>query len=142
VIVNPAPFRTLRNAERNREQRLADMITHFSGTMTFVGLHALWFAAWIVYNVSSGHPFDRFPFGLLTLIVSLEAIFLSTFVLISQNEQGKRDDKREMNDHLTDLWSEAWSEVIGERLGIDPAEVRKKYMQRVKEEDERAVSGS
>ena len=58
-------------------------------------------------NVEAQHPFDRFPFGLLTLIVSLEAIFLSTFVLISQNEGARRDDERERNDHLTDLWSEA-----------------------------------
>jgi uncharacterized membrane protein len=90
----------------------------------------------IVYNVGAQHPFDRFPFGLLTLIVSLEAIFLSTFVLISQNEGAKRDDERERNDHLTDLWSEAWSELIGEKLGIDPADVRKRYERRMKESDQ------
>ncbi len=128
----------LRNSEHSRVQRIADAITRFSGTMTFVGLHILWFGAWIVYNVEAPYPFDRFPFGLLTLIVSLEAIFLSTFVLISQNEGARRDDERERNDHLTDLWSEAWSELIGERLGIDPADVRKRYEQRMKESNERS----
>jgi uncharacterized membrane protein len=57
-------------------------------------------------------------------------------VLISQNEGAKRDDERERNDHLTDLWSEAWSELIGEKLGIDPADVRKRYERRMKESDQ------
>jgi uncharacterized membrane protein len=64
--------------------RLADWITTFAGSMRFVGLHVAWFAAWILVNLF-GPAFDPFPFGLLTMIVSLEAIFLSTFVLISQN---------------------------------------------------------
>ena len=76
-----SPFRTLDNLRRSREQRLADAITAFSGTMTFVGLHILWFGFWTIYNITSPHPFDKFPFGLLTLIVSLEAIFLSTLVI-------------------------------------------------------------
>lgn len=77
--------------ERNRVQRLAsrrlhlaDLITAFAGSMSFVALHVAWFATWIVFNLV-GPAFDPFPFGLLTMIVSLEAIFLSTFVLISQN---------------------------------------------------------
>jgi uncharacterized membrane protein len=64
--------------------RMADWITTFAGSMSFVGLHVAWFAAWVVVNLL-GPAFDPFPFGLLTMIVSLEAIFLSTFVLISQN---------------------------------------------------------
>ncbi len=69
--------------------RLADTITAFSGSMRFVALHVIWFGAWILLNVSVLH-FDPFPFGLLTMIVSLEAIFLSTFVLISQNRYEER----------------------------------------------------
>ena len=132
-----SPFRTLDNLRRSHEQRAADTITAFSGTMTFVLLHVAWFGFWVTYNTTASHPFDKFPFGLLTLIVSLEAIFLSTFVLMSQNQSARRDAKRERNNHLTDLWSEAWSEMIGEKLGIDSDEVRKRYEQRLRENEAR-----
>jgi uncharacterized membrane protein len=69
--------------------RLADAITGFSGSMRFVALHVVWFGVWILLNLLL--PFDPFPFGLLTMLVSLEAIFLSTFVLISQNRHDQRD---------------------------------------------------
>ena len=67
--------------------RVADRINAFAGSMGFVYLHAVWFAAWIVVNEgwTPLRPFDHAPFGLLTLIVSLEAIFLSAFILVSQN---------------------------------------------------------
>jgi len=64
--------------------------------MVFIMLHVLWFALWIVLNLP-GAPwgrFDPFPFGLLTMIVSLEAIFLSTFVLVTQNRQAAAADRR------------------------------------------------
>jgi uncharacterized membrane protein len=81
---------------RNLQTRLADWMTLFSGSMPFVYFHAVWFAIWIALN--SGflgfHAFDPFPFGLLTVIVSLEAIFLSTFVLVSQNRQAALADRR------------------------------------------------
>jgi uncharacterized membrane protein len=134
-----SPFRTLTRLRRTHEQEAADAVTRFSGTMTFVLLHIVWFAAWIIYNITASHPFDKFPFGLLTLIVSLEAIFLSTFVLMSQNESARKDDKREYNDHLTDLWSEAWAEMIGEKLGINAADVRKRYEQRLGDENNNAA---
>ncbi len=80
-------------------QRIADWLAAFSGSMNFLFLHALWFGVWIMLNVGvvnvprlSG--FDPFPFGLLTMIVSLEAIFLATFVLISQNRQVEKDKVR------------------------------------------------
>ena len=63
------------------QNRIADAITGFSGSMAFVYIHVVWFALWIGLGV------ERYPYGLLTMIVSLEAIFLSTFVLISQNRQ-------------------------------------------------------
>jgi uncharacterized membrane protein len=69
--------------------RAADAITAFSGSMRFVALHVVWFGAWILINLFV-IPFDPFPFGLLTMVVSLEAIFLSTFVLISQNRYEER----------------------------------------------------
>ena len=79
--------RERRAGRRTFQQKAADLITKFSGNMSFVYLHVLWFAGWIAWNLGAfgGKPFDPFPFGLLTMIVSLEAIFLSTFVLISQN---------------------------------------------------------
>jgi uncharacterized membrane protein len=69
--------------------RISDGITDFAGSLTFVNLHVVWFTLWIVANVTYWR-FDPFPFGLLTLIVSLEAIFLSTFVMISQNRESAR----------------------------------------------------
>ena len=79
-----------------REERLADIITDLSGRMYFIYFHALWFTIWIVINLGwfGFTPFDPFPFGLLTMIVSLEAIFLATFVLISQNRQAEKDRVR------------------------------------------------
>ena len=77
-------------------QRIADWISWFSGSMQFLALNAAWFVAWIAVNtLSLGVPqFDPYPFGLLTMIVSLEAIFLSCFVLISQNRQAEKDRVR------------------------------------------------
>jgi uncharacterized membrane protein len=67
------------------QNRVADRVTDFAGSMVFVYVHIAWFIVWISSGV------EKFPFGLLTMIVSLEAIFLSTFVMISQNRaDGKR----------------------------------------------------
>jgi uncharacterized membrane protein len=77
--INPALIEHARQRARRGENRVADAITRFAGSMTFVYLHILWFASWIGFGVES------YPYGLLTMIVSLEAIFLSTFVMISQN---------------------------------------------------------
>jgi uncharacterized membrane protein len=81
---------------RTREERLADVITDFSGRMYFVYFHVVWFTIWILVNMGffGYKPFDPFPFGLLTMIVSLEAIFLATFVLISQNRLSAEADRR------------------------------------------------
>ena len=70
---------------RNLQDRIADAITNFAGSMPFVYLHIIWFTLWIALRV------EKFPFGFLTMLVSLEAIFLSTFVMISQN---RADEKR------------------------------------------------
>ncbi len=69
------------------QNRVADAITKFAGSMLFVYVHMLWFGVWIIFRV------EKYPFGLLTMIVSLEAIFLSTFVMISQN---RADAKRQI----------------------------------------------
>lgn len=77
-------------------QRIADWIAWFSGSMQFLIINGLWFVMWIGYNtlLADDKRFDPFPFGLLTMIVSLEAIFLSCFVLISQNRQAAKDKIR------------------------------------------------
>ena len=77
-------------------QRIADWIAWFSGSMLFLTINGAWFISWIIINTFPvGIPaFDPYPFGLLTMIVSLEAIFLSCFVLISQNRQAEKDRVR------------------------------------------------
>ena len=85
-------------------QKIADWLAWFSGSMPFLIIHAFWFIIWISLNTflssvfppnaDGTHGFDPFPFGLLTMIVSLEAIFLACFVLISQNRQAQKDKVR------------------------------------------------
>jgi len=113
---------------KNTQDRAADILTAFSGNMIFVYVHVIWFALWIVANLGllPIKPFDPFPFGLLTLIVSLEAIFLSTFVLISQNRAGEVADKRADLDLQINLLAEhkvthliRMVAVIADRLGVD-----------------------
>jgi uncharacterized membrane protein len=84
---NPALVEHARQRAESVQNRIADQITTFAGSMLFVYLHILWFGCWIGFGVES------YPYGLLTMIVSLEAIFLSTFVMISQN---RADAKRQV----------------------------------------------
>lgn len=89
------------------EQRLADRITAFCGNMKFVYFHFVWFGGWIAFNeLPWVNPWDPFPYGLLTMIVSLEAILLSTFILISQNLQSVRSDRRAQRDYEVDKKAE------------------------------------
>ena len=85
--IDPALLEHERRRAQARQNRAADAITAFSGSMLFVYVHVAWFACWIGFGV------EKYPYGLLTMIVSLEAIFLSTFVLISQN---RADAKRQV----------------------------------------------
>lgn len=114
--------RMLATRRRRLQDRASDAITGFSGSMAFVYLHVLWFVVWIVGNVFWWH-FDPFPFGLLTLVVSLEAIFLSTFVLISQNREAARSEIRSEIDFETNVLSEVWLEALAAKLGIDVDQV-------------------
>ncbi|MDX6267368.1 MAG: hypothetical protein QOD70_2108 [Frankiales bacterium] len=110
---------------RKAQDDVTDSITSFAGSLSFVYIHVGWFTVWVLLNVGvfGLTAFDKFPFGLLTLIVSLEAIFLSTFVMISQNRQAARADVRSELDFETNLRSEVWSVHIGRKLGLDPHEV-------------------
>src|SRR5262245_25016020 len=87
VPIDPALLEHERKRAEDAQNRIADRITAFSGSMLFVYIHIIWFGCWIGFGV------EDYPFGLLTMIVSLEAIFLSTFVMISQN---RADAKRQV----------------------------------------------
>lgn len=85
-------------ANRNLSEKVADHITSAFGSFSFFLLNLYWFIIWITLNIGiipSVKPFDPFPFGLLTMIVSLEAIFLSIFVLVSQNRAAQTDRLRD-----------------------------------------------
>jgi len=84
---NPILLEHARQRTDSLNNRIADLITAFAGSMLFVYIHLLWFGCWIGFSV------EGYPYGLLTMIVSLEAIFLSTFVMISQN---RADAKRQV----------------------------------------------
>jgi len=77
--ISPALVHHAEERASEVQNRIADRITTFAGSMAFVYIHIVWFGCWIGFGVES------YPYGLLTMIVSLEAIFLSTFVMISQN---------------------------------------------------------
>lgn len=113
---------------RNVQDRIADGFTSFSGRMVFVYVHIVWFSAWFLLNTGwfGGQPFDPFPYGLLTMIVSLEAIFLSTFVLISQNRQNEETEHRaDLHLHIGLLTEHELTRVlqmldaIQDKLGIE-----------------------
>ena len=120
-------LRTKTARERGVQNRIADVITLFSGRMVFVYVHIVWFGAWILLNTGRlGMPkFDPYPYGLLTMIVSLEAIFLSTFVLISQNRLSEETERRaDLELHINLLTEHELTRVlqmldaIQDKLGI------------------------
>jgi uncharacterized membrane protein len=97
--IDPALAKHAEERAANFQSKVADAITRFAGSMTFVYIHILWFGLWI------GLGAEKYPYGLLTMIVSLEAIFLSTFVMISQN---RADAKRQV------ISDEQWKTVQDE----------------------------
>lgn len=113
--------------QRSASDRVAEGIAQFCGSMTFVWVHVLWFGGWILLNVIPGiKHIDPFPFTFLTLVVSLEAIFLSTFILISQNHDTKLSERRNQLDLQINLLSEQENTAmlnllrsIAEKVGAD-----------------------
>ena len=94
-------------AKRSTADRVAEFVAQFCGSITFVWIHAALFGGWIVWNVIPGLPhFDPYPFTFLTLCVSLEAIFLSSFILISQNYEMRISDRRSRLDLQINLLAE------------------------------------
>ena len=113
--------------QRTSTDRMAEAIANFCGSMTFVWVHVVWFGGWIVLNLIPGVPhFDQFPFTFLTLVVSLEAIFLSTFILISQNLETRISERRSHLDLQLNMLSEQENtkmllmlEQIGNAVGAE-----------------------
>ncbi|MBO3748479.1 DUF1003 domain-containing protein [Streptosporangiaceae bacterium NEAU-GS5] len=116
---------------RGLQDRIADRVTAFSGSVPFIYIHIIWFTVWIVINSVKAWAFDPFPFGLLTLIVSLEAIFLSTFVMLSQNREALRSEVRSQIDFETNILSEVWLEALAAKLGVEVAEVHVAAAERI-----------
>ena len=116
---------------RSVTERIAGLVTRVAGTASFAMIHLARFAGWIVVNggfIRRIKPFDPFPFSLLTMIVSLEAIFLSIWILISQNQMSRQADRREHLDLQINLLAEQESTAtlclvarIAEHVGIDPS---------------------
>ena len=109
-------------AARHAQDKFADRITSFAGSLNFVYIHTVWFGIWVMFNVGvfgASMKFDEYPFGLLTMVVSLEAIFLATFVMVSQNRQAARSDARSQADFEANLQALIWSVHIGHKLGLD-----------------------
>src|SRR4051812_16436422 len=126
-------YRVKRERARTAQDRLADTITAFSGRMAFVYLHVVWFGLWIILNTGllGIRPFDPFPYGLLTMVVSLEAIFLSAIVLISQNRISQAVEARSELDLQIGLLTEhelthalVMLDAIQDKLGIENNEDR------------------
>ncbi len=91
-------FKAKADAKRTKTEKFADWMTSYFGSINFLILNVVWFIIWIGYNtiaISGIVPFDPFPFGLLTMIVSLEAICLAVIVLISQNREARIAELRE-----------------------------------------------
>src|SRR5262249_11297578 len=112
------------DANRTLSQIVAGAIADFCGSMTFVWVHVAWFAFWILANTYLGWKFDPFPFTFLTLVVSLEAIFLSTFILINQNRETEISERRNHLDLQINLLAEQentkilyFLEQIAEKVG-------------------------
>lgn len=121
-------YRLQAESQKTFQDHLADLITKWSGSMMFVYLHVVWFGVWIAINLGwlGIEPFDPFPYGLLTTIVSLEAIFLSTFVLVSQNRQAGLADRRSELDLQINLLAEyemtrvlSMVDAIAKKLGVE-----------------------
>jgi uncharacterized membrane protein len=118
--------RRSQDAKRTMSDALADRVSLFAGSIQSVLLHALTFTAWLVWNVLPGTPkFDPYPFVMLAVLASVEAIFLSTFVLISQNRQAQMNERNAQLDLQVNLLAEhevtrliALTEQIAHKVGV------------------------
>jgi uncharacterized membrane protein len=91
---------------RSTGERVADAITNATGTFAFIALQIAWFTGWLWLNISGWYVFDKYPYNLLTLTVSLEAIILASFVLMTQNRMTRQADRRAHLDLQINLLAE------------------------------------
>lgn len=134
-----AARRQIEDRETSSE-RMASVITRAAGSMWFAYLHILWFGAWIAVNVLRGREaFDPYPFVMLTTVVSLEAIFLTLMVLVSQNREAKLEEQRADLDLQIDLLAEheitgilSVVNAIARKVGVE--EVHQKNVQDLEQE--------
>lgn len=127
-VKSVAELEAAAQSKRRSVDRVADLITRFCGSMSFVWVHVAWFTIWILWNMGKwAKSVDPYPFSFLTLVVSLEAIFLSTFILISENRQQRVDARRSHLDLQINLLSEQENtkmlellEKIATKVGVDP----------------------
>ena len=108
--MNGKSWHDLYEEEKTAGHRIADVLTDFVGSWPFVYLHMVWFGVWVLY------PVEPFPYGLLTMIVSLEAIILSTFIMMSQNRQADRDRRQATADFETNVAAKEEIEDLQIRL--------------------------
>ena len=122
-------------------QRVADWIAWFSGSMPFLLLNLVWFVVWVSLNtLPLGVPaFDPYPFGLLTMIVSLEAIFLSCFVLISQNRQAEKDHVRSDIEYEVNIKAELEVAHLHEKTDLIYAEMLEHFVRLEKKIDRKSA---
>lgn len=114
-------------ARRTIGEKVSELIAAFCGSMVFVYVHIIWFGGWIVVNsIFTSYSFDPFPYTFLTLVVSLEAIFLSTFILISQNHETRLTERRNHLDLQINMLAEQEStktlellQLVAKKIGVD-----------------------
>jgi uncharacterized membrane protein len=107
-------------------QNVANYVTEFSGSVWFLALNLLFYGGWIAFNITMDEPFDPFPFSLLTLFLSIEAILLSIFILMNERQQTLRDEQRSKLDLQVNLLAEQENTkmlqllvAIAQKHGID-----------------------
>ncbi len=126
------------------EGRIAEFISNFAGSMNFVYFHVIWFSLWIAFNhglFESLFPaFDPFPYGLLTMIVSLEAIFLATFIMINQNRQALIETYRELEEEKAE--EEAEEEVEDIQKDLEDIKKAMSFIQQKLTNVQKAKNGS
>ena len=146
MAYNVEAIAKLEHAELHRRstgEKVSDFFVSLMGSMPFLVLHAAWFAAWFAVNlnvVPGVEPFDPFPFGILTLIVSSEGVFLAIFILISQNRMARQSDKRAHLDLQVNILAEQemtmmlrMQQRLCEHLGVEVDTVRAEAKQLLEE---------
>lgn len=136
---------------RSAGEKVSDFFVSLMGSMPFLIFHIVWFAAWFTVNlgiIPEVAPFDPFPFGILTLIVSSEGVFLAIFILISQNRMTRQSDKRAHLDLQVSMLAEQemtmmlrMQRKVCEHFGVKVDDVREEAEQLLRETDvQRLVS--